>query len=104
MRILEPLLRRVNALRATKRERSLELDLATAIKRLETEQEIHEELVSDLRQRLREAQAVAETAECEKELLSRALERMRVHYEADIAVQARIAATGGLASGDRGMG
>jgi len=57
----------------------------------------------ELRLALSEARAESETAEMEKELLAKALERLRVHYETDIAIQARIATQGGV-TGERSMG
>jgi hypothetical protein len=59
--------------------------------------------LASMRQQLSEARAQAETAEVEKEMLAKALERIRAHYETDISIQARIAAQGGV-SGERSMG
>jgi hypothetical protein len=92
MRLIEPLLRRAVALRRA---------IVAFIVRYETASFADE--ASAWKRRCEEAEARANIAEYEAKVAMDALERMRAHYRADIAIQARVEAQGGL-GGEKPMG
>ena len=98
--VLQWILRRLNQFRASSNERRLDRELRSTQQKLD-------EVRADAERRIAEAEAVtldairrtevaearADMAQTEKEIMSKALERVRAHYEADIAEAAkRIAA------------
>lgn len=92
MRVLDSFLRRLNAYRQSSEEQRLTDAIDAA-----------EITMAALRAEVRHANATAEAMTVERDLMAKALERIRSHYDADIAVQARIQAQGGF-TGERSMG